>query len=613
MKPLALALLAAVLPAQTAPTEFRGDISAATEWSGEMLLTGDVVVKEGAVLRIRAGTTVWIADADSLQSGWKPAQVELHVHGQLLAEGSSTAPIRLRPRSKAGDGVQTWHGVVLHGSNDQRQRTRLAFVEVASAFGGLQIPNGSPSIEDSVFLDCETGVEVGCAYRDRRFYGERGGRADPELTRCRFARCKAGLYAEGEAVPVIQRCVFYQCRDAAGCLKPGIVSHLEPPGCSLRHCAFIDCELGVSGASMVRDSIFLRTNVALRLSHYHDGIATQIDQVVFQNNLVAEAGSDIVGDYAVARAILRGDPRFRGPLEDLGTAGEALPACLQLGDGSAAKGCATAGGDLGPLPMPGAVAADDAGGGGARIPHWFAAVCEPPRGFARTGKIEAGEAIGKGWWAAVESEADGGFTLRPMVGLLTPTGLLAAWLSAAEAGDRTLLVAGDTEGFEVAVNGVTVLQEDRRRRLGALQPVKLPLRAGRNSLLVRFAGWGANPRLLLTLQGEFGSEAPPAQAAPMRLVSKAFARTRDGVFLDVTFDQPAHWGPAPGAALAQVGTGAAGAATRELGVKWLSSRKLRLGPFPGELQKQTVFVSFPGLRSVAGHAAGFDPLELRVP
>lgn len=622
MRGLALALCCAAAlrsqeaPPQPAPTQVQGEIAADAEWANLVLVTGDVTLQKGVHLRIRAGTTVQFAPQDALQGGWSPQKVEVHVHGLLTAEGSSTAPIRFLPQREA-DGAHpgAWHGIVLHGADDERQRTRLVNVEVRGAFAGLQIPRGSPMVEDSVFLSCGTGVEVGSAYRDGRFYGTRGGNAAPELRRCRFANCHAGVYAEGRATPEIQRCVFYRCEAAAGSERDGYDNHLDGPGCSVRNCAIIDCKLGIEGASMVRDSIFLRTRTALRLSEYHDYIATHVDHVLFEHNLVEGATTDLVGDTAIARAMLRGDPCFRGPLEDLAAPGEPLPPCLQLGDGSAAIGRGQDGGDLGPLPVPrpaASAAPAAAEGTGARVPYWLASPGEPPRGWPKPARVEAGQPTGASWWAVVEPDQAGVLLLRPTLDLAAPAGVLAAWLSAEQAGERTLHVAGDTEDLEVFVDGAPILQERRRTRFGAARPIALPLRAGRNLLLVRVAGWGPSPRLLLAVQGQWSAdERPPA--APLRLSSRRALRTRDGVFVEITVDQPAHWAPVPGSALALARPEAAGATPAALDGQWLSSRKVRLGPLPAELHKQTIVLTFPGLRSAAGVAAELEPVQVRVP
>ncbi len=108
-------------------TEVHGTLSGVTRWTGSVRIVGDVTVVEDARLEIAAGTQIVVAEADQLQAGWNPQQVEIHVKGQLLVEGNETSPVVVLPEVTASEAVQwngkpTWHGIVLHASADEARR-----------------------------------------------------------------------------------------------------------------------------------------------------------------------------------------------------------------------------------------------------------------------------------------------------------------------------------------------------------------------------------------------------------------------------------------------------------------------------------------------------------
>lgn len=598
-------------PAAAVQGTLRGDVT----WTGTVRLTGDVTFEAGSRLLIREGTTVVVAAQDGLQTGFHPQRIEIHVHGVIQAEGSSTAPIRFVPeqefdRTRHG----AWHGIVLHrNEKEAQQRSRLANVELQGAFAAFQVPHGSPLVEDCVFLHCATGVEVGSAYRDERFYGVRGGSASPELLRCRFARCGTGVYAEGQAAPEIQRSVFHRCSWAIGSERKSYSNHLEGPGCSVRGCAILGCDTGIVGAALVRDTIFLRTRTALRLSDYHDRIATRVDQVVFENNLVEGAESDIVGDTGIARGMLRGDPAFAGPLEDLERPGAPLPECLRLGAGSAAIGRGENGGDLGPLPQPRAAAEGATWTApGTRVTAALALRGDAPKDWQRLRRPVPGGAVGPAWWATIAGDKGGLLRLRRWLGPEAASGVLAFEMPAAAAGAAKLHFAGDLDEIEIALGGDVVFRQKKRTRLAAAREVPLPAVPENGVLLIRVRGWGPDPRLLLALEGT-SPKPPDAAPLPLRLASSRALRTKDGTFVEIAVDAPLHWAAAPSHPIAQAIVVGQKDPPRALEATWLSSKKLRLGPLPQGFDKQEIEVTFPGLRSAMGGMLPAEPLRLRTP
>lgn len=608
---VSVAILGAVAAQQ--PIEVQGTLEKQTKWSGVVRVVGDVTVPDGAQLEIAAGTRVIIAEQDASNGGWNPKLVEIHVKGQLVAEGNGVAPIVIAPD---GDGEQktvAWHGIVLYPSHDEDQRRdRLRAVRIDRAFSAVQVPAGSPLIEECVFRRCGTGVESGSAFKDDRQRGTRGGRSSPEVNGSRFVECRTGLYAESLATPSLERCVFFQCETGAGSRRPVFISHLPPPGCNVQHCAMIDCGIAIYGCALVRSSVFLRCKTVLQLSDYHDELATHIDQVLFADNLVHECDREIVGDTAAARDMLRGDPAFQGPLEELRSEWPPLPDCLQLGASSAAIGKAKNGADLGPK-------AGRGGGrmlrewvhGGAAIRGWTTAQTDVAKAWSKLTKVQPGTAQGKSWWAVADTTDDGVVHLLPVLLGERKEVVLALEFDAGEAGSRKFEVTADSELLEVSNNGKVAGKVEGRRRFGAQgEPIAVDVKQGRNLLILHIVTWSPEPRCAAALDGVW-QVAAPAPAGEVPKVTLKTQPARGGAIVEATFAATLHWASAEGD-FVRVRVKGLGE-PQAVEARWTAAGKLRIGPLPADYSKQEVEVTFPGLRAVTGEAVAIEPQSVRIP
>lgn len=607
----AFLVLLPLLSAQ-APQDVQGELGKTTRWSGAVRVTGDVNVPEGSRLEIAAGTKVWIADKDGLQTGWNKNQVEIHVKGQLTIEGGVATPVLItregaEESGPASSAQPTWHGIVIHQSSDEAQnRDIVRGLRLEYAFAGIQVPLSSPLLEDCVFRYCDVCVEVGSAHKDERFTGTRGGPAGPEIRRCRFTDSRTGVYLQGSAKPLVEYCVFHACRCGLGPNRPGVISRLDPPGASLQRCAFVACSVGVEGCSLTRESIFADCKTALELSNYHDNLATDIDQIVFERCLVAGSGREVVGDTAIAREVLRGEAKFRGPVEELSTPWPPLPPCLDLQDGSTAIGAARDGGDLGPSgkARPGAIA-KAMQWSGVVLTGWRAAATDAPPAWLKLAKADPGTVVGKSWWASADQEEDGSLRLRRVFGLQRTTGLFAIEVQAAAAGPVPMQFSGETTLLEIAVNGVSAVKVEQKRRFGgASEPVFLTLRAGANLIVVHAVGWGADPRIAFAMAGDWTPTVAKVVAQEPTMTART-NRTKDGVFVEVSASADVHWSAGPGKDFARAQQIGKMDDPVGLDVVWTAPRKARLGPLPREWAKTEVEVLFPGVRSVTG-----EPLKV---
>jgi hypothetical protein len=613
------AVALAGLAAAQAPTEVRGELPKGARWTGTVKLTGDVTVPADGSLEIAPGTRVLVAPQDSLQQGWNTDLIEIHCKGQLLVAGTLETPVVVTHEAAVDGGARisatpTWHGFVLHPRKDEVQRRdSLRGMRIEYAFAGIQVPDSNPQIEDCVLRFCMVGVEVGSAYRNQRFTGRAGGAAGPEVRRCRFTECQTGVYATGQAVPYIERSVFHRCGLGVGPRRPGYTNFLQRPGCSVQRCVFVNCSTGIVGCSLTRDSIFAETARALELSDYHDRLADRVEHVLFEHCLVTGTADPVAGDTAVGRDVIRGEPGFRGPLSDLQEAWPPLPKCLELNEGSAAIGAASDGADLGVF----GVLRFGAGMvglafSGAPLEAGLAAPFDAPNNWQKLAKLQAGVAAGKTWWARADIGKGGFMQLRRTFGLARTGGLLAFELQAAAAGTVKLMHSGDTEGFEVAVNGRSAGSLAARRRFGtAGAPIELKLEAGANLVLVHVRGRGSDPRLALTIDGaaEVVAPVPPPPADAVTCTAKA-TRQKDGVFIELSLSAATHWAAADGTPMATVRI-KGGEDAQAVDASWTAARKLRLGPIRAPA-KSELEIALPGLRDLLGAPLRVEPVALKV-
>ncbi|HEY3360113.1 MAG TPA: right-handed parallel beta-helix repeat-containing protein [Polyangia bacterium] len=149
----------ALPPPATAHTAL-GDVVLAedTTWSGEVTVTGVVVVGRRATLTILPGTVVRFVRVD--RDGDGVGDGELRVLGRLLARGRPGAPIRftsaaLRPRPA------DWSYVLLFTARAESELTHCTFEH---AFTGVQVHFARAVVRDSRFRGNVEGLRYGRAH-----------------------------------------------------------------------------------------------------------------------------------------------------------------------------------------------------------------------------------------------------------------------------------------------------------------------------------------------------------------------------------------------------------------------------------------------------------------
>lgn len=128
-----------------------------TVWSGQVEITGRVVVARGATLFIRPGTVVRFRKIDRDKDG--VGDGELRVLGRLVAEGTPRQRVRFTSAEKKprpGD----WSYILLFTSGGGNV---LRYCVVEHAFTGFQAHFSRAVVSDSVFAENHEGLRFGRA------------------------------------------------------------------------------------------------------------------------------------------------------------------------------------------------------------------------------------------------------------------------------------------------------------------------------------------------------------------------------------------------------------------------------------------------------------------
>jgi len=100
------------------PVAISGPVIADQTWSGDIELTGDVIVEAGSTLTLAAGTTVKArALADDRLDGEDTSRIELIVRGNLVTQGTGGAPVSLSSTRIVPE-KRDWYGLRFEATSD---------------------------------------------------------------------------------------------------------------------------------------------------------------------------------------------------------------------------------------------------------------------------------------------------------------------------------------------------------------------------------------------------------------------------------------------------------------------------------------------------------------
>lgn len=269
-----------LFPVHAAPVEWDDPtIATDTTWSGEILLRRNVVVSEGATLRILPGTTVLVG----VDNG-----IGLTVVGRLVIEGREKAAVSFLPE-KPGSSRVLWEGIRLAGGKAAGHS--LAGFRIEGAKDGISINDTAANISNGTFRGCGTGVrgyQKSVATLDNCVFDGNGAGAVISLggegvfRGCRLVNIEGyGVVGDKGAVLKVSGCSFSRG-------KTGIFALTESP-CRVEDSTFLSLEKGIVARQMGKDSVISRCSFENNGTGVHavQFCSIEIADSAFRKNLAA--------------------------------------------------------------------------------------------------------------------------------------------------------------------------------------------------------------------------------------------------------------------------------------------------------------------------------------
>ncbi|MHB8894638.1 MAG: right-handed parallel beta-helix repeat-containing protein [Candidatus Geothermincolia bacterium] len=129
----------------TLPRITSGQLAQSETWSGDVSLTGDVIVPVGMTLTLSPGTTLRFAPGqDDQGTGADPHLGELVVRGNLVAAGTQASPI-LMTSASASPASGDWQGIRVE-ANVSGQTVNLTYCTIENAVYGVSVAAKTPGL-----------------------------------------------------------------------------------------------------------------------------------------------------------------------------------------------------------------------------------------------------------------------------------------------------------------------------------------------------------------------------------------------------------------------------------------------------------------------------------
>jgi len=177
-----------------APASLHGIIEKDTEWKVEnspYLITGDLLVKSGAVLRIEAGAKILLAGGESqVRTPGIPQLdesdsllISIKIQGGLICEGENDNWIVFASQRTPGRSPADWYGLILDGVSEEY--AQIGFCDISGAAYGVRIRKCRPDLRNLIV-----------AYNTTGFFCDQG--AAPIIHNSTIAHnTMAGIYIRG--------------------------------------------------------------------------------------------------------------------------------------------------------------------------------------------------------------------------------------------------------------------------------------------------------------------------------------------------------------------------------------------------------------------------------
>jgi parallel beta-helix repeat protein len=138
----------------SAPREISGRISGVVELSGEVLVSGDLLVPAGSMLIVRPGTTLRVraAEGTKIDPEYLSPATEILVRGTLRILGTAADPVRLVPERASPEDV-VWAGILFDGGSGS-----VVWSEIVAAESGILCIAAAPGLEHNILRRCRYGI-----------------------------------------------------------------------------------------------------------------------------------------------------------------------------------------------------------------------------------------------------------------------------------------------------------------------------------------------------------------------------------------------------------------------------------------------------------------------
>ena len=190
MRQLRLAILVLIigLVMSTAAKTVSGSISEDTNWSGEILVDGTVVIERGVTLTIKPGTRIKFAPKQHPRE----KGIEFVVFGKVLARGTEGSGQIYFTSASNDRRMHDWYGIVFKSSENYSE---LRNCVVEYAYSGIRCIGSSPIISGST-IQYNYYSGINCEVRSH-----------PQITLSKISQNgMMGIHCELYSNPVIESC-----------------------------------------------------------------------------------------------------------------------------------------------------------------------------------------------------------------------------------------------------------------------------------------------------------------------------------------------------------------------------------------------------------------------
>ena len=124
-----------------------GAIKKDTNWSGTVILTGDVVVSSRATLTIEPGTKILaLSRQDDRRAGSRSDRIELTILGQMIAKGKPDEGQIVFSSASSSPLMQDWYGIRFRSKG---ANSILEYCLIEFAYNGIECNESSPKVRYS--------------------------------------------------------------------------------------------------------------------------------------------------------------------------------------------------------------------------------------------------------------------------------------------------------------------------------------------------------------------------------------------------------------------------------------------------------------------------------